>query len=71
MSGEQTPVAICGGCGQTSFGGKFPELSVEYDGEENSTRLCEGCVGSPYDVIKAIQSNGGISNGEEQRGGSR
>ena len=63
-------MAVCGGCGQTSFGGKFPVLTVEYYGEERSTRLCEECVGSPFEIIKAIQANGGlpeIAEGEEVR----
>lgn len=52
------PAGHCPGCGQVTFGGKHPELRVEYGGEERSTRICEECVGSALDVISAVKNGG-------------
>ena len=57
MSGE-LPDMHCPACGQATFGGKFPVLTIEYDGEAETTRMCRGCVGSPFELIKRIQQGG-------------
>lgn len=49
------PDGHCPGCGQATFTGKHPELTIEYDGDSQTTRMCRDCVGSPFDVIKRLQ----------------